>query len=152
MLRRAVEMLTPFVASATGGHQAPAAAHRGPLATGPAAPLAGDAAEAERLDARAQGTVEGPAAGELADLAIEETTQAARVGYGRAPLDGPAAAVRRRDLDLAADHLRLAVELGFRDSAALRKKRDAALLLSRPDIRMLLEFPDVPFQPAPPPR
>ena len=53
---------------------------------------------------------------------------------------------------MAAGQLRLAIELGYRDTAALRKKRDAALLLSRPDIRMLLEFPDVPFQPAPPPR
>ena len=68
------------------------------------------------------------------------------------PVDGPAAEVRRLDLDIAAGKLRLAIELGFRDTAALRKKRDAGLLLSRPDIRMLLEFPDVPFQPAPPPR
>ncbi len=84
-------------------------------------------------------------------LAMEETTQAARVGYGRLPVSDRAAAVRRLDLDLAADHLRLAVGLGFRDFDTLRKNRDAWLLLLRRDVRVVLddfEFPDDPFQPA----
>jgi hypothetical protein len=88
---------------------------------------------------------------ELADLAMEETTQAGRIGQGRFPLDNPAAAVRRLGLDLAAEHLRLAVALGFRDLAVLRKNRDSWLLLSRADVQPLLGemgFPDDPFQPA----
>ena len=82
---------------------------------------------------------------------MEETAEAARVGYGRVPVAGPAAAVRRLDLDLAADNLRLAVALGFRDFDTLRTNRDALLLLLRRDVRRVLEdfeFPDDPFQPA----
>ena len=43
----------------------------------------------------------------------------------------------RPDLDQAADHLRMAVSLGFRDLALLRADPDSWLLLSRADLRLL---------------
>ena len=85
----------------------------------------------------------------------EETTQAALVGYGRSPIGERAEAVRRLDLDLAAENLLLAVALGFRDPARLRKNRDAWLLLDRPGVRPLSDdivFPENPFESAPGPK
>ena len=79
---------------------------------------------------------------------MEATARAATVGYGRLALDDRATAVRSLDLDLAAECLRMAVELGFRDSAALGRNPDASLLLSRDDLRPALRdiaFPEEPF-------
>ena len=79
---------------------------------------------------------------------MEETTEAARVGYGKLPVGQSAENVRRLNLDLASCSLRLAVSQGFRDFASLRRNRDAELLFSRNDIKALiadLDFPALPF-------
>ena len=110
--------------------------------------LADVADEADSLDAKRRELWEGKRPGELVSLAMEETTQAALVGYGRLEVGERAAAVRRLDLDLAAENLRLAVALGFRDPNLLVKHPNAPLLLSRKDVRPLLQdigFPEDPF-------
>ena len=104
---------------------------------------------ADSLDAKRRDLWEGKQPGELVALALEETTQAAMVGYGRLEVGEGAAAVRRLDLDLAAENLRSAVAMGFHDPDTLGKYPDAPLLLSRRDVRPLLldmSFPGDPFR------
>src|SRR5205807_549773 len=114
-LRRSVEVLAPFGTSATDD---PNPRLRLTEALREAARVlrrVGQSDDADLLDAERRALWKGKPAGELATLALEETTQAATVGYGRLPVSEPAEAVRRLDLDLAADNLRLAVAMGFRD-------------------------------------
>ena len=113
---------------------------------------AGDPVAADRFDRERLALWKDRPPAELAALALQETTEAGRIGYGRVPLPLPAAAVRRLGLDLAVDTLRLAVSLGFRDAAMICKHPDAPLLLSRPDLPLLLldlAFPASPFPPQP---
>lgn len=105
--------------------------------------------EADRLDDRRRELWSGRPTAELVRLAIEEITLAARVGYGRTPLAGPADSARRRELDLAADHLRLAVALGLTDLSALRGNRDFGLVLGRPDLPAILYDAGFPHDPIP---
>ena len=67
------------------------------------------------------------------------------------PAEGPAAAERqRRDADRAVATIRRAIELGFRDSDALKTDPDFDSLRSRPDFQALLmdlDFPADPFAP-----
>jgi tetratricopeptide (TPR) repeat protein len=89
---------------------------------------------------------------DLASLALQETRRAALIGYGKTPIGGAARSVRDRDLDQAADHLRMAISFGFRDLAWLRADADSWLLLNRLDLRTAiddLEFPEWPFAPRP---
>ena len=147
-LRRAVEALAPFGSSATGDQKPRRRLSEAIWERARLLRSSGDAVEADGLDTDRQRLWKDRPPTELADLAMEETTRAGRIGYGRIPIDDRAAAVRRLGLDLAADHLRLAVSLGLRDFAALRKHPDATLLLSRPDVRVLLDdaqFPAEPF-------
>jgi hypothetical protein len=143
LLRRAVEVLAPFGASAAGDQKPRRRLSEALWERARLLRSTGGDAEADLLDAERRELWKVRPAREPADLAMEETTQAGRIGYGRVPVDNRAAAVRRLGLDLAADHLRLAVAMGFRDFDALRKHPDAALLLSRPDVRLLLD--DVQF-------
>jgi tetratricopeptide (TPR) repeat protein len=149
LLRRSIEILRPFGASAT---EDPRPRQRLTEALWETARLlrrAGVPGEADRLDAERRALWRDKLPGDLASLAIEETREAARVGYGRLPLGGPAAAVRRLDLDLAAENLRLAVARGFRDLAALRNERDSWLLLTRVDVQPLvgeMGFPEDPLR------
>jgi serine/threonine-protein kinase len=112
---------------------------------------AGDGEEAARLDAERRDLWK-DRPGDLAGLALQQTRRAAMIGYGRTPIGGPALSVRDRDLDQAADHLRMAVALGFRDLARLRADPDSWLLLNRADLRAViddLEFPEWPFDARP---
>jgi tetratricopeptide (TPR) repeat protein len=147
-LRRAAEMLGPLGAGAKDDQKP---RYRLSEALWERARLlrsTGAVGEAELLDAERTARWKDRPAAELANLALEETTQVGRIGYGRVPLDAGAATVRRLGLDLAADHLRLAVAMGFRDFASLRKHPDAEFLLSREDLRTLImdaDFPAWPF-------
>ncbi len=111
---------------------------------------AGDPAAAGRLEGRQRDLWNDRPPGELVHLALEEITSAARVGYGRTRVTPLAESVRRHDLDLAADHLRLAVALGFRDLSALRGSRDLGLVLARPDLPAVLYDAAYPADPIPP--
>jgi serine/threonine protein kinase len=152
LLDKAVEILTPLVDSARGDPSprqrlTEALWHRARLLRS-----SRGSGESDPLDDEGKALWKGRKAGELADLAMKETTEAARVGYGRVPLEPAAEQVRHLELDLAASLLRLAIEGGFRDFDALRKKPESWLLLSRPDIGPILddlEFPDDPFPPPP---
>ena len=112
----------------------------------------GLATEADLLDAERQLLWKPGSARELARLALQQTSRAALIGYGKTPLGEAAMNVRGRDLDQAAENLRMAISLGFRDLDMLRADLDAWLLLARPDIRPLLEdlqFPDQPIDSQP---
>jgi serine/threonine-protein kinase len=152
LLRRAVEILTPFGSSPTGG---PPARQRLTEALWETARLLRRTArpdEADWLDADRRALWKDKSPGELAALAMEETSWAATVGYGRLTVNDRVEAARRLDLDLAAENLRMAVSLGYRDSTALDKNPNASLLLSRDDVRPLLRdiaFPEDPFGTAP---
>jgi tetratricopeptide (TPR) repeat protein len=150
LLRRAVDVLRPLGAAAKEDQKPRRRLSEALWERARLLRSAGDVVEAERLDAERTALWKDRPPDELADLALEETTQAARIGYGRTPVDARAAEVRRLGLDLAADHLRLALSRGFRDFAALRKHHDSALLLLRHDVRQLLDplwFPADPFEP-----
>ncbi len=69
--------------------------------------------------------------GELASLALKQTSQAALIGYGKTPISPSALTVRELDLDQAAANLRLAIALGFRDLSMLRSHPDSPFLLSQ---------------------
>jgi serine/threonine-protein kinase len=149
LLRRAAEALAPFGSSAKDDQKPRRRFSEALWERVRLLRSTGNGAEAELLEAERRALWQGRPPGELAAVATEETTQAARIGYGRLPVDDRAAAVRRLGLDLAADHLSLAVSLGFRDFASLHKHPDSTLLLSRPDVRLLLDnaqFPADPFE------
>ena len=105
-------------------------------------------AEADRVDARRVALWQDRPAGELATLALKETTRAALIGHGKTPVSPGALAVRALDLDQAAANLKLAVVRGFRDLHMLRSHPDSPVLLSREDLKLLIMdmvFPDRPF-------
>ena len=107
-----------------------------------------DAAEADRVDARRVALWRDRPPGELATLALKETSLAASIGYGKTPVPPAALAVRQLDLDQAVANLRLAVARGFRDLRMLQAHPDYQVLLSREDIKLLImdmAFPDRPF-------
>jgi eukaryotic-like serine/threonine-protein kinase len=149
-LDRAVEILTPLGAAAGVDPRPRQRLTEALWETARILRRSGRIDRADLLDAERRALWEGRPPGELVALAIEETTEAATVGYGDGGGDR-IAAVRRLDLDLAAENLRMAVALGFREPAALLRARDAALLLSRPDVPRLedIGFPEDPIVPAP---
>ena len=86
--------------------------------------------------------------GELANLALKQTSLAALIGYGKTPIPPAALSVRQLDLDQAAANLRLAVARGFRGVRVLRSHPDAWILLARDDVKSLIMdmvFPDRPL-------
>ena len=146
-LRRAVEILGPYGSSATADPPAPAT-DRGPLGDRPAAAADRPSRRGGFARCRSPGPMEGSGPRRAGRSGDGGDARAATVGYGRLALDDRAAAVRDLDLDLAAECLRMAVELGFRDFAALGKNPDSSLLLSRDDLRPVLRdiaFPEEPF-------
>jgi serine/threonine-protein kinase len=151
ILRRAVAILAPFGSSAT---EDPVPRQRLTEALWETARLlrrTGASNEADLLDAERQALWKDRPPGDPAALALQETTQAALVGYGRSPVGVRAEAVRRVDLDMAAENLRMAAALGFHDPETLRKHRDGWLLLAHPDVLPIIEdiaFPEDPFEPA----
>jgi eukaryotic-like serine/threonine-protein kinase len=95
-------------------------------------------AEADKADADRAALWKGQPAQRLADLALSQTSRAAVIGYGKTLVTGKARAARDADLDLAADNLKLAINLGFTDVARLQSKPDSAILMERADIQPLL--------------
>ncbi len=107
-----------------------------------------DTAEADRADARRVALWQDRPPGELAALALKETSLAALIGYGKTPVLPAALSVRDLDLDQAAANLELAIARGFRDLQMLRAHPDFQILLSRDDLKLLImdtAFPDRPF-------
>jgi serine/threonine protein kinase/tetratricopeptide (TPR) repeat protein len=150
LLRQAVSVLSPFVTIAQGDPRPRWRLTEALWATAWLLRRAGDTDGAARVEADREALWRGRPPGELAGLALDETTQAAQVGYGRVPVNERAEAVRCLGLDLAAANLRLALGLGFRDFSALRKNPDAPLLLLREDVRPFIDqlgFPEDPFRP-----
>jgi serine/threonine protein kinase/tetratricopeptide (TPR) repeat protein len=148
VLRRAVAILKPFGASSNEDDPARGWLGESLWELGRLLRAAGSPAEADVLDAERLILWKDRAPRELARLALQETDRAALIGYAKTPISEPARLVRDRDLDQAADNLRMAVSLGFRDLAMLRADPESWLLLSRADLRLLiddLEFPDQPF-------
>jgi eukaryotic-like serine/threonine-protein kinase len=105
-------------------------------------------AEAEKVDARRVALWHDQPAGELAALALEQTTGATLIGYGKTPIPPSALAVRRLDLDQAAGNLKLAVARGFRDLRMLQGHPDSQFLLSREDVKPLITDMSAPERPA----
>ncbi len=108
----------------------------------------GKSADALRADARREALWRDRPPGELATLALKETSQATLIGYGKTPVPPTAVAVRELDLDQAASNLQLAVARGFRDVHTLRSHPDFWILLSKDDLKLLImdmAFPDRPF-------
>jgi hypothetical protein len=148
-VRKAVEILAPFGSSATADPRPRQRLTEALWETARLLRRTGGSNEADVLDAERLALWKDQPPGVLAALAMEELTQAATVGYGRLPVGDRAQAVRRLDLDLAADNLRMAASLGFRDFHPLRRNPDAVLLLSREDVKPLLMddgFPAWPFE------
>lgn len=152
ILRRSVEILKPFgipesADSATRWWLPESLWELGRLLRATGLP-----AEADLLDAKRRLLLKDVGARELAGLALRRTTRAAMIGYGKTSISPAASIVRDLDLDQAAEDLRMAVSLGFRDLDMLRADPDSWLLLSRADLRSLiddLEFPEEPFVPQP---
>ena len=151
ILRRAVAALEPAGVASRGEDPARGWLSESLRDLGRLLRAAGAVDEADRLDAERRDLWKDRPR-DLAGLALQETRRAGLIGYGRTPIGGPARSVRDRDLDQAADHLRMAVSLGFRDLAWLRADPDSWLLLDRADLRTViedLEFPEMPFDPRP---
>ncbi len=152
LVRQGVSTLTPF-ASTSKDSEKPR--QRLTEALWEAARLArrvGNPGEAARLDHERRALWKDRPTEELAALALQETAEAGRIGYGRVSLNLQAEAGRRCGLDLAVDNLRLAVSLGFRDAAMICKYPETPLLLSHHDFPLLLRdlsFPANPFPPEP---
>jgi serine/threonine-protein kinase len=108
----------------------------------------GISADADRIDARRVALWQDRPPGELATLALKQTSLAAMIGYGKTPVPSLALSVRELDLDQAVSNLKLAVARGFRDLRMLQSHPDSQILLSRKDLKLLmmdLIFPDRPF-------
>jgi hypothetical protein len=108
----------------------------------------GRGANATRVDAQLVALWQDRPPGELAALALKQTSQAAVIGYGKTPVPPSGASVRELELNQAASYLALAISRGFRDLGTLRSDPDSQLLLSRDDLKlpiMDLTFPDRPF-------
>jgi hypothetical protein len=151
LLRRAVAILTPLVSTPKGSEKPRERLTEALWETARATRRAGNTGEADRLDGERRALWKDRPPAELAALVLEEVAEAGRIGYGRVALKPPAEAVRSVGLDLAADNLRLAVSLGFRDFAMIGKHPDAVLLLSRPDVPAVLYdfgFPAEPLAPV----
>ena len=104
--------------------------------------------EAHRLDEQRVALWQDRSPAELAALALQQTTAAGLIGYGRTPVPPAAHAVRELDLDQAVANLRVAVARGFRDLRMLESNPDFELLLAREDAKLLvmdMAFPDRPF-------
>ncbi len=104
-------------------------------------------AEADGVDARRVALWQDRPPGELAALALKQTSLAALIGYGKTPMPPAALAVRKLDLDQAAANLQLAVARGFRDLPMLKSHPDSQLLLSRDDVEPLIMDMAVPARP-----
>jgi tetratricopeptide (TPR) repeat protein len=151
ILRRAVATLKPAGVASRGEDPARGWLTESLWDLGRLLRVAGAGEEADRLDAERRDLWKDRPR-DLAGLALQETRRAALIGYGRTPIGGTARSVRDRDLDQAADHLRMAVSFGFRDLPWLRADPDSWLLLNRVDLRTTildLEFPEWPFEPRP---
>ncbi len=104
--------------------------------------------EAERVDAQRVALWRDRPPGELATLALQQTSLAAVIGYGKTSVPPLALSVRERDLDQASANLKLAIARGFRDLRMLQSHPDSQMLLSREDLKlpiMDMAFPDRPF-------
>jgi serine/threonine protein kinase len=152
ILERAVVILKPLGASATGHQEARGWLSESLWELARLLRSTGPSAEAALLDAEREVLWKEHPPGDLAKLALQETNRAALIGYGKTAVSDPARAVRQLDLDQAAENLQMAVSLGFHDPSRLRADPDWWLLHSRSDIRYLmdgLEFPTQPFDPTP---
>ncbi len=104
--------------------------------------------EAEKVDAARVALWRDQPPEDLATLALQQTSQAALIGYGKTPVPPAALSVRELDLDQAVADLSLAVARGFRDLRTIRSHPDSSILLSRDDVKLLMmdmAFPDRPF-------
>jgi hypothetical protein len=109
-------------------------------------------ADGARLDAQRTELWKGRPAVELADLALKELAPATLIAYGKSDVPGRARAVRELDLDLAAAHLRLAIDGGFADLKRLDDNRDFGILKAHDGVESLLQrvrSPDRDVQPEP---
>jgi eukaryotic-like serine/threonine-protein kinase len=95
-------------------------------------------AEADKADADRAALWKGQPVQRLADLALSQTSRAALIGYGKTLVTGKAKSARDADLDVAADNLKLAIDLGYTDVARLQSKPDSAILIERADIKLLI--------------
>ena len=106
--------------------------------------------EADLLDAERRLLWKEAEPQELAKLALQQVTRAALVGYGKTPISEPARSIREIDLDQAAENLRMAVSLGFRDLGMLLADPESWLLRSREPISNRLfwtfNFPEQPLR------
>jgi serine/threonine-protein kinase len=151
-LRRALELLTPPGSTASTDPMARRRLTEALWYCSRFLQSSDDREEAGRMEARRKAVWNDRPPVDLADLAMEEAVESATIGPGPSFDDAAVAAVRRLDLDLAAENLRTAIELGFRDFATLRKKHDSAPLLAHPAVRPLIDdlvFPDDPIAPSP---
>jgi eukaryotic-like serine/threonine-protein kinase len=85
---------------------------------------------------------------ELVELALKHLSQAAVIGFGKAPVSAPAEAVRDLDLDQAASEVILAVSRGLADLGKLKSHSESDLLLNRRDVKSAirrLESSDTPL-------
>ncbi len=108
----------------------------------------GKSADAVGIDAQRAALWQDRPPGELAALALKETSLAALIGYGKTPVPPAALIIREHDLDQAVANLQLAVARGFKDLRMIQAHPDSQLLLSRKDVKPLLDdmaFPDRPF-------
>jgi tetratricopeptide (TPR) repeat protein/tRNA A-37 threonylcarbamoyl transferase component Bud32 len=96
-------------------------------------------ADAARLDAQRTELWKGRPAVELADLALKELAPATLIAYGKSDVPGRARAVREQDLDLAAAHLRLAIDNGFADLNKLNQNRDFGILKAHDGVEALIK-------------
>ncbi len=95
-------------------------------------------AEASRADTERDGLWPAALPDELVALCLKETSRAVMIGYGKTEISEPGQAVRKLDLDQAAENLNLAIARGFKDLDRLLAHPDAAFLLKRDDLKSAL--------------
>ena len=86
--------------------------------------------EAERVDAQRVALWRDRPPGELATLALQQTSLAAVIGYGNTSVPPLALSIRERDLDQASANL-AGHGRGFRDLRTLQSHPDSQMLLSK---------------------
>ncbi len=148
LLRQAATVLNPLVSNPQFGEKIRQSFGEALWETADLLRRSGDPVEADRVEGQRRAFWQAWPARELATLALQETTEAGRIGYGRVPLSPRAEEVRRLGLDLAVDNLRLAVAQGFRDFARIVSHPDAPVLLSHRGVPLAVydfAFPQQPF-------
>ena len=139
LLQKAVDKLSQLVAAAPKDDEARERLSESLWELARLSRAAGETEKAKNTDQQREDLWKTQAPAKLAKLALSLTRRGLLIGYGKTPISERARSVRELDLDQAAANLSLAIQLGFKDLALLRKERDSWALLERADLQSLIK-------------